>query len=74
METIKQIDERFADPSLLEYNLICFKCNKSSKECKCDDKWLRLRHFRMKLNSARASVCIGFGTKEQRDLVNKFGI
>ena len=72
--TRKKIDERFTDPDLLKYKVICYRCDKLPAKCKCGDKWLRLHQFKEKLAFARLSVCLGGASGEDRTLVDKFRI
>lgn len=69
------IDEIFSGhPEYLNYNIICHKCNKKPIDCKCKDKWYRLHEFHSKLVCARANRAFDMANKEERDLVDKFGI
>ena len=72
-KSLKEIDECFADPKLLWYDLICYKCKEAPIDCECDDRWLRLHKFRVNLSSARISVCLGHGGDDDLKLTRKFG-
>jgi len=69
-----KIDERFAQPELLEYNIICHKCGKLPMGCGCWDKWFRLRAFKIRLATARLNIVLGCGESSEEKLIDKFGI
>ena len=72
--TRREIDKRFADPELLGYKIFCRICKELPIDCKCEDKWLRLKSFKVRLSYARGSVCLGYGNDDMRKLIDRFGI
>lgn len=71
--TRRELDERFADPELLEYKVTCYKCQKLPMECKCEDKWHRLFSFRTRIVTARINVVLGGGSNKDHKLTDRFG-